>query len=108
MQEVSIGRNNVTEDPWMRIQQPISHWNNFAIPELKEILEHCRALERLGIAQDEEMMGSIERDITLREKNTNQTIFETKLTKTKHIEKQKLAKINNKEHPQNILLEQTA
>jgi len=48
--------------------EPISHWNNFTVPELKEILEHCIALERLGIAQDEKMMASIERDITLRDK----------------------------------------
>jgi len=48
--------------------EPISHWNNFTVQELKEILEHCAALERLGIAQDEKMMTSIERDITLREK----------------------------------------
>lgn len=47
---------------------PISHWNNFTLPELKEILEHCVALEWLGIAQDEQMMASIARDITLREK----------------------------------------
>jgi len=48
--------------------EPISHWNNFTVPELQEILEHCVALERLGIAQDEKMMVSIERDIALREK----------------------------------------
>ena len=47
---------------------PISHWNNFTLPELMEILEHCTALERLGIAQDEKMMASISRDISLREK----------------------------------------
>ena len=47
---------------------PVSYWNNFTLPELEEILEHCVALERLGIAQDEKMMASIERDITLREK----------------------------------------
>jgi len=47
---------------------PISHWNNFTVQELKEILEHCLALERLGIAKDEKMMTSIERDIALREK----------------------------------------
>jgi len=46
---------------------PISHWTNFTVPELKQILEHCVALERLGIAQDEKMMSSIERDIALRE-----------------------------------------
>ena len=50
--------------------EPISHWNNFTVPELQEILEHCVALERLGIAQDEKMMSSIERDIVLREKKT--------------------------------------
>lgn len=47
--------------------EPISHWNNFTLPELKEILGHCVALDRLGIAQDEKMMASITRDITLRE-----------------------------------------
>jgi hypothetical protein len=47
---------------------PISHWNNFTLPELREILEHCAALEQLGIAQDEKMMASISRDISLREK----------------------------------------
>ena len=46
----------------------LSHWNNFTLPVLKEIFEHCVALERLGIAQDDKMMASIERDITLREK----------------------------------------
>jgi len=48
--------------------EPLSHWNNFTLPELKEIFEHCAALERLGIAQDEKMMASIERDIALRQK----------------------------------------
>jgi hypothetical protein len=52
----------------MKIQEQIPHWNNFSVPELKEILEHCMALERLGIAQDNEMMASIQRDIALREK----------------------------------------
>ena len=51
----------------MKIREPMSHWNNFTVPELKEILGHCNALERLGIAQDEEMTASIERDISLRE-----------------------------------------
>lgn len=51
----------------MKFREPIPHWHNFAVPELKDILEHCVALERLGIAQDEEMMFSIERDIALRE-----------------------------------------
>ena len=46
----------------------IPHWSNFTVPELEEILEHCVALERLGIAQDEKMMASIERDIALRDK----------------------------------------
>ena len=51
----------------MKIREPLPHWGNFTIPELKEILEHCVALERLGIAQDKEIMRDIERDITLRE-----------------------------------------
>ena len=92
----------------MRIQQPISHWNNFAVPELKEILEHCKALERLGIAQDEEMMISIERDISLREKKIGRQPFEQKLTKITQAEKQSLAKINKREQSQDLVLEQTA
>jgi hypothetical protein len=69
----------------MKIQEPIPHWNNFTVPELKEILEHCKALERLGIAQDEEMMVSINRDIALREKgiSENYVRHESKLTKIK-------------------------
>ncbi len=91
----------------MRIQQPILHWNNFTIPELKEIVQHCRALERLGIAQDEEMIISIERDISLREKISTQR-FKPKLTKIEKIEKQNLAKISKKEKSQEFFLEQTA
>jgi hypothetical protein len=93
----------------MKIQQPIPHWNNFTVPELKEILQHCRALERLGIAQDEEMMASIERDITLQQKKTNTRLapFEAKLTKIKQTEKHNFGKINKKEQPQEFLLEQT-
>ena len=91
----------------MRIQQPIPHWNNFAVPELKEILEHCRALERLGIAQDEEMIASIERDITMRERISTQS-FNSKITKTKQAERQNLAKINKKKQPHEFLLKQTA
>ncbi len=86
----------------MRIRQPIPHWNNFTIAELKQILIHCGALERLGIAQDEEMMISIERDITIREK------IKSKLVKTRQTEKRKLPNINKKEQPQELLLEQTA
>jgi len=48
--------------------EPLCCWNNFTLPELKEIFEHCVSLERLGIAQDEKMLASIERDIALREK----------------------------------------
>ena len=75
----------------MIVQEPIPHWNNFAVPELKEILEHCRALERLGIAQDEEMMVSIERDITIREKKirAHYAPFEPKHTKIKQKQKNK-------------------
>lgn len=47
---------------------PLTHWNNFTLPELKEIIWHCEDLERLGIAQDAEMIKSIQRDIALREK----------------------------------------
>jgi len=64
---------------------PIPHWNNFTIPELKEILEHCEALDKLGIAQDEEMIASIRRDIALRKKETitYQVGYKLKPTKTK-------------------------
>jgi hypothetical protein len=92
----------------MRIQQPLSHWNNFTVPELKEILEHCRALERLGIAQDEEMMFSIERDIKLREKKISRQPFEQKLKEIKQAKRQRLAEIKNKEPSQDLVLEQTA
>jgi len=91
----------------MRFQQPLPHWNNFTVPELKQIMVHCRALERLGIAQDEEMMISVERDITMREKIRTQP-FEPKLAKTTQTAKQKLPRMNKKEQPQELLLEQTA
>jgi hypothetical protein len=67
----------------MKIHEPTPHWNNFTVPELKEILEHCKALERLGIAQDEEMMISISRDIALREKRISEQYLrpESKFTK---------------------------
>ena len=81
----------------MKFQEPIPHWNNFTVPELKEILEHCRALERLGIAQDEEMMISIERDITIREKKISALYapFEPKPTKIKQQIVQNKAKQQN-------------
>ena len=50
--------------------QTILHWTNFTVPELKEVLKHCQALEQLGIAQDEQMLASIQRDISLREEKT--------------------------------------
>ena len=52
----------------MKFHEPITHWNNFTVPQLKDILKHCAALEKLGIAQDEEMIVSIERDLNLRGK----------------------------------------
>ena len=52
----------------MAQQHQTVHWNNFTLPELQEILQHCGALERIGIAQDEQMMVSIENDIASREK----------------------------------------
>ena len=92
----------------MIIQEPIPHWNNFTIPELKEILEHCGALEKLGIAQDEEIMRSIERDITMRARKIS-VLFPTykpKRTKIKHqTEKQNHIKINKRQQPQVYLLE---
>ena len=93
----------------MKIRKPIPHWNNFSVPELKEILEHCRALERLGIAQDEEMIRSVERDITIREKKTISlhVPLEPKQAIKQQSAKQNLAKAN-KNQPQEIVLEQTA
>lgn len=90
----------------MRIQQPLSHWNNFTVPELKEILVHCKALENLGIAQDKEMMVSIERDITIREKIRNRP-YESKVSTIETTEKQKRTKATKIKQPQGFLLEQT-
>lgn len=94
----------------MIVQEPISHWNNFTVQELKQILEHCKALERLGIAQDEEMIASIERDIKIREKKIRvvRVPFEPTHTKIEH-QTEKQNRLNNKRpQPQSILLEQTA
>ena len=103
----------------MIIQGPIPHWNNFTVPELKDILKHCIALERLGIAQDEEMMVSIKRDIALREKKISERYihYESKPTKTKQQINQNHSKTNRiirrtahptKQQTQDYLLEQTA
>ena len=101
----------------MIVQEPIPHWNNFTVPELKDILEHCSALERLGITQDEEMMISIKRDISLRKKKLGElkTTFEPKSTKLemKVQDDNKPKKIARKMAPQTnreppgYLLEQT-
>ncbi len=79
--------------------QPTLHWNNFTVPELKEILQHCEALEKLGIAQDEDMMCSIERDITLRERKQPRPRVVLELLPAK-------AKEQTKQRRQEILLEQ--
>jgi hypothetical protein len=63
----------------VKIRVPLTHWGNFTIPELKEILVHCSALKRLGIAQDEEMMRDIERDITLHEKRKEGYVNQAKI-----------------------------
>jgi len=83
----------------MKIREPLPHWNNFTICELKQILEHCVALETLGIAQDEEMMRDIERDLTLREKKSK------RLTHSAKIFRKSTAQIEQKTP---CLLEQTA
>lgn len=83
----------------MKIHEPLTHWNNFTLPELKQILEHCVALEALGIAQDEEMILDIERDITLREKRSEGDAYRTEVMR-------KLAQRSEQEPPR--LLEQTA
>ncbi|HUK84568.1 MAG TPA: hypothetical protein VLU95_01760, partial [Candidatus Acidoferrum sp.] len=79
-----------------------------SVSELKEILEHCRALERLGIAQDEEMMISIERDVALRNKETS-SFFELKQLKIKQrTTKQNLVTMNRDQQPKEYLMEQHA
>ena len=83
----------------MKIHEPLTHWNNFTLPELKQILEHCVALEALGIAQDEEMILDIERDITLRERRSEGDAYRTEVMR-------KLAQRSEQEPPR--LLEQTA
>jgi len=93
----------------MIVHEPIPHWNNFTVPELKEILQHYSSLERLGIAQDEEMMISIERDIKMREKEIRVPYapFEAKQTKIKQqTEKQNRITINQRQQPQDYLLKQ--
>jgi hypothetical protein len=93
-------QRKLNEETWMKIQ-PTLHWNNFTVPELKEILEHCTALERLGIAQDEEMMCSIQRDIDLREEKTAPMRPQPRAVK---IKKPAVAR----RQPEELLLEQTA
>ncbi len=92
----------------MKAQEPIPHWNNFTIPELKEILKHSRALERLGIAQDEEMIFSLERDITLREKKLSAprySPFQSKPARiTQRTVKQIHVRTSKKQQPQEYLL----
>jgi hypothetical protein len=83
----------------MKIREPLTHWGNFTIPELKEILEHSAALERLGIAQDEKMMRDIERDITLREKRKEGYVHQAKIIRKP---------AENHKKNQLYLLEQTA
>jgi len=56
----------------MNNREPLLHWINFTVPQLKEILMHCQALEELGIAQDEKMVASIQKDIALQEKKPSQ------------------------------------
>ena len=89
----------------MKVHAPLPHWNNFTVPELKDILEHCLALERLGIAQDEEMMVSIERDVALREEKISgrHTRYESKSPK---IKRQIVQNHDKTSQPQNYLLEQ--
>jgi hypothetical protein len=107
LQQLSIEKKRLKkhrpEESRMIVQEPIAHWNNFSVPELKAILEHCKALERLGIAQDKEMMASIERDIRIREKKMVVRHARLERGDTKIKEKHKPFKIN-----QENMLEQTA
>jgi hypothetical protein len=91
----------------MKVQEPIPHWNNFTVPELKEILGHCVALERLGIAQDEKMMVSIERDIDLREKRISGRHLQRVQDGGKKPKIVRMMTQNAKQQPQKLLLEQT-
>ena len=99
-----ITEKKLNEASRMKVQ-PTLHWNNFTVPELKDILKHCVALERLGIAQDEEMICSIERDIAIREKNIRPTSFELKSTK---ISQQITPRQTTKRRPKESPLVQTA
>lgn len=96
----------------MRIHEPLSHWNNFTILELKEILEHCVALEKLGIAQNNEMMVSIERDLAMRDKEESGRYVHQISKPTKHqIKPNKITRKTTdatRQQPQEYLLEQTA
>jgi hypothetical protein len=83
----------------VKIREPLTHWDNFTIIELKEILEHFLALEKLGIAQDEEIMRDIERDITLREGRKKGYVHQSKIIRKP---------AENPERDQLYLLEQTA
>jgi hypothetical protein len=89
----------------MKVRAPLPRWNNFTVPELKDILEHCVALEKLGIAQDEEMMASIERDVALREEEISgrHTRYELKPQK---IRRQIVQNHDKRSQAQNYLLEQ--
>jgi hypothetical protein len=101
----------------MKVQEPIPHWNNFTVSDLRDILKHCVALEKLGIAQDEEMLDSIERDIALREKREIECHAknESKLSKIKKRTVQNNSRTNGtarrtmghpKKQPKNKLQEQ--
>ena len=98
----------------MKIRDPIPHWSNFTIPELKRILKHCAALDKLGIAQDEQMMTSIQRDIDLRQKrmvrhvvNSDSTSVEAKQKFAKRISKSdKITSRYETRPPKENLLEQ--
>ena len=102
----------------MRLQEPLPHWINFTIPQLEEVLQHCAALEKLGIAQDSEMIASIERDVALRAKEVSrgyaQHVLGSANRKRKSVQNQN--KLNKtigktqpkKQQPQSYLLEQTA
>ena len=83
----------------MKIREPLTHWDNFSILELKEILEHCSALEKLGFAQGEEIMRDIERDITLRAERKKGFVHQAKIIRKP---------AENPERDQLYLLEKTA
>jgi hypothetical protein len=50
---------------------PITEWSDYSTATLKKILTHSRALENLGVEQDEDWLYSIVREIEERKNLAN-------------------------------------